>query len=347
MDRRRSARVHAAVDTAVRWRLGASRYETDVAPGVEVPAPDLFWSASRVAGPAPIGVTGRWRHRHSRELRLEGLSNGPGTHRGASGVIATAQLADGLPDGAPLILIVHGYAVPVPFWDVLQARALRRAGAHTMLIDLPFHLRRRAPGRRSGDGFFSADPAHILATIRQSVEDAAALVAWARRDVTPCVGVVGVSLGGLVGALLAARVPLDAAMLVAPLCDAPSTFMQMLPRNAQRRLGIRGGRGGQWGADRTSARERLDAALAPIVPRNLVPATQPSRITLVHPQHDRIVGAEPVAELARAWGVEMWDYPYGHITVMNAPGIGARMRERVMDTLLDRSATDGRLFSAR
>jgi pimeloyl-ACP methyl ester carboxylesterase len=345
--RNHAARIHAAVDGAVRWRLGALRYETDVSLGAESPAPDPFWAGSRVATPAPVRATGRWRHRHGRELRLEGVSDGPGTHPGSARLIATAQLADGLPDGAPLVLIVHGYAVPVPFWDVLQARAFRRAGAHTVLIDLPFHLRRRVPGRRSGDGFFSADPSRILATIRQSVEDASALVAWARREVTPTVGVVGVSLGGLVGSLLAAQVPLDAAMLVAPLCDAPSTFMQFLPSNAQRRLGITGDRGGRWGDDRASARIRLDAALGPIVPRNLVPVTEPSRITMVRPLHDIIVGAEPVAELARAWGVEVWDYPYGHITVMNAPGIGARMRQRVMTTLLGRPEEDGQLFSDR
>jgi hypothetical protein len=27
----------------------------------------------------------------------------------------------------------------------------------------------------------------------------------------------------------------------------------------------------------------------------------------------------------------MWDYPYGHITVMNAPGVGARIRDRLLD----------------
>jgi hypothetical protein len=76
----------------------------------------------------------------------------------------------------------------------------------------------------------------------------------------------------------------------------------------------------------------LDGALAPLVLRNLVPRTPAANITLVRPELDGIVGPEPIADLAAAWGVELWDYPYGHITVMNAPGISSRIRDRLLDT---------------
>jgi hypothetical protein len=73
-------------------------------------------------------------------------------------------------------------------------------------IDLPFHLRRSPPRARSGDGFFSIDPVHTRAVIRQSVEDVAALVAWTRAAVTPTVRVLGTSLGGLISLLTVALV---------------------------------------------------------------------------------------------------------------------------------------------
>jgi pimeloyl-ACP methyl ester carboxylesterase len=327
----RSDRAHRALDSAVLWRLGALRYETADLLLRDPVSPQEFWDASQVHHPAPVTAVARWEHMQSREFRLEGPSTGPGDHPGARKLIATAHvnLAPG-PD-APMILVIHGFAVPMPLWDGLTARRLRARGAHSMLMDLPFHLRRRVLGRGSGDGFFGTDPARIRATIRQSVEDAAALVAWARENVTPNVAVVGVSLGGLVASLLAAEVRLDTVVAVAPLCDPPATFLEHMPRNLARRIGLSATSGGAWGEDREQARAMLQATLAPLVPRNLVPRTAAANITLVRPELDLIVGPEPITELAEAWGVELWEYRMGHITVMNARGIGSRIRDRLLE----------------
>jgi pimeloyl-ACP methyl ester carboxylesterase len=331
LPRARRARAHRGLDAAVLWRLGALRYETHGGQAREAVHPQAFWDESRVQSPADVTVAGRWEHRDSTELRLEAPSVGPGGHPGAAKVIATAHLTHGLPADAPMVLLVHGYAVPMPLLDALVARALRARGAHSMRIDLPFHLRRRIPGHSSGDGFFGTDPARIRAAVRQSDEDTAALVAWARQTVTPTIAVMGVSLGGLVSTLLASQVPLESLMAVAPLCDPPATFLEHMPRRLARRLGLTASSGGAWGEDRDQARAMLDAALAPLVPRNLVPRTNPANITLVRPELDIIVGPQPIADLAAAWGTELWDYPYGHITVMNARGVGARIRERLLD----------------
>jgi hypothetical protein len=336
----RRERAHRGIDSAILWRLGSLRYETTAFDPGEAVSPQAFWAESRVREPAPITVTNQWHHRHSHELRLEGRSDGPGDHPGAHKLIATAHINRALPADAPVILLVHGYAVPVPIWDELQARSLRARGAHTIRIDLPFHLRRRVPGHRSGDGFFGSDPARIRATIRQSVEDAAALVAWARQEVSPTVGAMGVSLGGLIVALLAALVELDSVVAVAPLCDPPSTFLEHMPRNLARRLGLTATSGGAWGDDRAAARDLLEGTLAPLVLRNLVPRTPAGNITLVRPELDLIVGPEPIGALARAWGAELWDYPYGHITVMNAPGITRRIQERLLDIRRDHGAIE-------
>lgn len=328
----RRSRAHRGIDTAVLWRLGALRYETEGTARRDAVSPQEYWDASHVHAPAPVSVTGQWEHRRSRELRLEGPSDGLGHHPGAGKLIANVHLTPGLPADAPMVLIVHGYAVPVPLWDALQARTLRARGAHTMFVDLPFHLRRRVPSKHSGDGFFGSDPERIRANVRQSVEDAAALIAWARQEVTPTIAVMGVSLGGLIAALLAAQLELDSVVAVAPLCDPPMTFLEHMPRQLARRLGLSPTSGGAWGDDRAQARAMLDGSLAPLVLRNLVPRTPPDNITLVRPELDCIVGPEPIAALAAAWGAELWDYPYGHITVMNAPGIGARIRDRLLDT---------------
>jgi pimeloyl-ACP methyl ester carboxylesterase len=327
----RRGTAHRGIDAAVLWRLGALPIEAAAGELRDPAHPQEFWDASRVRDPAPVSVVAQWEHRGSRELRLEGPSDGPGDHPGARKLIATAQVNRAAQPDAPMILIVHGYAVPLPFLDALTGRSLRARGAHSMLIDLPFHLRRRVPGRASGDGFFGSEPARIRAAVKQSVEDAAALVAWARREVTPNVAVMGVSLGGLVTVLLAAQVELDRVVAVAPLCDPPVSFLERIPPNLARRLGLSATSGGTWGKDRSEARSMLDATLAPLVARRLTPRTAAANITLVRPELDIIVGPEPIAELAMAWGTELWSYPYGHITVMNAPGVSARIRERLLE----------------
>jgi pimeloyl-ACP methyl ester carboxylesterase len=336
----RRDRAFRGIDSAMLWRLGAMRYEMAGALVRDPASPQEFWDASRVHNPAPVAATAEWQHRRSRELRLEGPSSGPGDHPGSSKLIATAQINSYAAPEAPLILIVHGFAVPNVFWDALMARRLRARGAHSILIDLPFHLRRRVPGRNSGDGFFGSDPARIRATVQQSVEDAAALVGWARANITPTVAVMGVSLGGLIASLLAAQVRLDCAVLVAPLCDPPTTFLENMPHNLARRLGLTATSGGAWGEDRAQARAMLEATLAPLVPRYLVPRTPPENITLVRPELDLIVGPQPIADLAAAWGVEMWDYRQGHITVMNAPGIASRIRDRLLEPPRSRGEDD-------
>jgi hypothetical protein len=95
-------------------------------------------------------------------------------------------------------------------------------------------------------------------------------------------------------------------------------------------MGMLGEGGDYWGRDPATARRTIEAGLAPITPRNLDPRTPGDRITIVRPLRDLIVGPGPMAQLAELWGGELWDYPHGHITVMNARGMTARVRERLL-----------------
>jgi hypothetical protein len=95
-------------------------------------------------------------------------------------------------------------------------------------------------------------------------------------------------------------------------------------------LGMLGGGVGHWGADRVSAQRALEGAFAPLVPRNFRPLTSGRRMTLIRPDHDLIVGPGPIDELSAAWDTELWRYPHGHITLMNAPGVPARVCERLV-----------------
>jgi pimeloyl-ACP methyl ester carboxylesterase len=161
------------------------------------------------------------------------------------------------------------------------------------------------------------------------VEDAAAIIAWARAEVSPSVSVVGVSLGGLIATQLAAQLELDRVIAVAPFCDPAATLSQRPPTPSLRHLGMIGDYSGSWGSDRAGAGLFLQSTLAPLVARNLTPPRTPgNRITLVRAMQDLVVGPDPVTELADAWQTDLWTYPHGHMTVMSAHGIARRITER-------------------
>jgi dienelactone hydrolase len=292
--------------------------------------PVEFWEHSRVHDPRSIHVNREWESLGGprwRELELEGESEGPGHHWGSRHLVATAHIRRE-PGPAPFVLILHGYAVPQTTYDRWLARQMRLRGAHTARLDLPYHLRRTLPHQRSGDGYFSLDPAHIRAVVRQTVEDAAAVIAWARAEVSPYVTVVGVSLGGLIATLLAAELDLDRVIAVAPFCDPATTLSQRPPTPSLRHLGMIGEHSISWGPDRASASEFLQSTLAPIVARNLTPRTPGSRITLVRAMQDLVVGPDPVTRLADTWHTDLWTYPHGHMNVMSASGIARRIADR-------------------
>ncbi len=324
-----------ALDMAVVTRLSAVQVTKPARVDLTPADPAAFWSASSVADPRPVRVAAEWEPFDGpewRALELVADSEGPGTHRGSREMLATAHVRRRSRDAAaPLIVMVHGFAIPFTGFDRWLAWKMRRRGASTVRVDLPYHLRRSVPGRASGDGFFSIDPPHTRLVVRQAVEEVASLVAWARAEVTPYVCVIGVSLGGLIATLCAALLDLDRVIAIAPLCDPPASFSMRPPGALQRRMGMLGDGEGYWGRNRAAAKAALEGALAPLTARLLRPVTPGNRVTLVRADHDLIVGPGPVDELASAWGTELWTYPHGHITVMSARGVGQRIIDRAVD----------------
>ena len=326
-------RLARAVDTAVRWRLGFIEMAGSVPARVEAVDVAGFWLQSRVASPAPIRATPLRSGRGPRLIDLAGDSEGPGEHLGSRRLHGRAMLQ---PDGSDTtVLLLHGFAAPGPFYENHHARLLLRRGVNAARLDLPFHMTRRVAGRSPGGGFFSSDAAHTRAVLRQATEDAAAVVAWLRREAGPRVVVVGFSLGGLVACLLAATTALDSVVAVTPPCELTDIVLERSPRRTRRRLGLVDGAGGPWGGDAAAARAHLEAALAPVTPARLRPVTPPHRIAVVAADHDQIVGREPVHRLAQTWGCDLWSYQHGHITVMTARGITARLHDRVLERIED------------
>jgi pimeloyl-ACP methyl ester carboxylesterase len=318
--------IWRGLDRAVLWRLGFIEPAPPWPDGTLPAEEKQFWEESRVSDPPPLEV----RRVGTRRRGVTVVSLGARAPERALGDLRGRAWL--LPDASrrPFVLLLHGYAAPVPWYESHHARLLLRRGASAARIDLPYHIGRRIPGREPGWGFFGLDPRRTAATLRRATEDAAAVVAWARREVSDVVAVVGFSLGGLVACLLAAQLPLDSVVAVTPPCDLVHVYLERAPVGLRRRLGALGGGGGPWGRDEESAREFLRRFLAPVTPARLVPRTDGHRITLIGASCDEIVGVHPVRELATRWRTGFLELPGGHVTLLARRGTTGLLHDRLL-----------------
>jgi pimeloyl-ACP methyl ester carboxylesterase len=235
-------------------------------------------STERYLGPLAGGIrVGRRIRRDAADpIHVEQWLHDPGAARGT-------------------IVLVHGFAMG---YTPLDARALFAAewfarGLDVALYTLPLHGA-RAPrdSRFPGDGFATSDVARLNGVLRQAVHELACLVGLLRAESAAPVGVLGLSIGGTISALLAARDPeLDFVIPMAPPACLGDLAWRLAAGARSRPLEASG-----LGADELRTCFRLVSPLAyPLrVPRE--------RVLLVAGRGDRIVPPDHPQALWRHWG---------------------------------------------
>jgi pimeloyl-ACP methyl ester carboxylesterase len=226
------------------------------------------------------------------------------------------------------VVLLHGFGMGNPGFDAiaLMAPAFFASGLDVALLTLPLHGK-RAPraGRFSGHLFASADVARLNEAMGQAAHDVIAFAAWLRSTGAPPVGVLGLSLGGYVAALLAGLVA-DLAFVVpvvAPVCfgDLAHRFMAASGHYRTR-------------PDAVLDRDELRAAYrvhSPLAHRLRVPR---ERVMIVAGRGDRVVPPEHPQWLAEHWGQPRTTWFSGsHIAPFGRPGMRAEIRRFIHDVL--------------
>gem|GEM_PF-3350303 len=222
-------------------------------------------------------------------------------------------------DGAPFILLLHVNGCRDWWFEAQQARRLMQRGWHVGLIALPYHLERRPARLDVGAAVMTPDLPHTLAALGQAVCDAADVLRWARAAGAGRVAVAGWSLGGLVAALVATQIPLDAALLVEPAANLAWMMAHygLFPKKIRRELRAAG-----------LSQAALERWLAPILPVNLRPKVQPGGLRVLAARYDLLVGREPVEALWRAWGQPRLQIePTGHVALLFDPALARALDE--------------------
>lgn len=138
----------------------------------------------------------------------------------------------------PWVVCVHGFGTGSTFMDLFGFRAVylhRDLGLNVAALVLPVHGPRR-PSRFSGEEFLGFDLCNSVHGLAQALWDLRRLLSWVRAQEPTGIGVFGVSLGGMVAALLAAHDPdLDLVLAGIPVVDFCALVQHHAPRILQLR----------------------------------------------------------------------------------------------------------------
>ncbi len=195
----------------------------------------------------------------------------------------------------PTVLALHGFGMGYPSIDgpALFASELYRGGLDVALMTLPYHGRRASPGTRfSGQDFTTVDVAQLNEAVRRAVFEILAVEDWLRDEFGGPVGLMGLSLGGYLSALLAGLLPrLDFVVpIVPPVCigDLAWRFFERSRHHA--------------GAAPSTLREQLRVAYRVHSPLTYSSVVERDRLLIVAGRGDQIVPPEHPHTLWLHWG---------------------------------------------
>ncbi len=221
--------------------------------------------------------------------------------------------------GAPFLLLLHVNGREDFRFEDGHARRLLARGWRVAAMALPYHMQRRPPRLDPGAAVMTPDLLHTLSAVGQAVSDVANVLRWARAQGAGRVAVAGWSLGGLVAALVATQLPLDAALLVEPAVNLPwmMTRYGLFPAPIRRQLRASG-----------LTKAELERILAPVLPINLRPQVSLAGLRILAARYDLLVGFAPVLALWEAWGrPALTVRPTGHVALLFQPALARALDE--------------------
>lgn len=198
---------------------------------------------------------------------------------------------------APSVLVLPILGAPNAWIERVFCEALARRGMNALLLEFPYQFHRRSyPWLASGQLFMARNPKHLMRNFRQAVLDARRALQWLRKQDSvdsKRLGVLGVSLGALVGSIVLGLEP-----------DVSTGCLLLGGADLARIL---------WDGDMTAkvARsleregmtyEKLAASIAPYDPREHAPGAQGKKLWLINARWDKVVPRAAADALYEALG---------------------------------------------
>ncbi|HKY16276.1 MAG TPA: hypothetical protein VJM33_15220 [Microthrixaceae bacterium] len=272
--------------------------------------------------PPPEGV--RTRRGRSGNLRFTTMSwldgfeprrQEPGVERFLSyraNRVARATLLEHRSADRPWLICLHGFGMGSPSLDLRAFRALRLhrdLGLNLAFLTLPFHGRRN-PGPSALAPMPSADVLDTVHGLTQAVWDVRQLFAHLRARTGQPIGLMGLSLGGLVAATVGSIDEPHAVLLLVPAVDLPGLAADATRPQPE-------------ATPESDLLVRAGPLFAPVSPLQLTPNVSTERRFIVSGTLDRFArpSSQAVA-LWRHWGnPPLHWYHGGHVSMFWARGV--------------------------
>jgi hypothetical protein len=222
--------------------------------------------------------------------------------------------------GAPMVLMLHALASTSDKGYRIWASRFNAVGWNAGFIHLPYHYSRVPPGCRNGELAITPDLVRTAQGLRQGVTELRQLIGWLRGQGIGEFGLWATSYGGWIGALLLGVEPaFRFAVLQTPIVNVGHAIWESGAARHMRseltRCGI------------TQALVQRHGHLT--FPTQVQPACGADRVILAAGIWDRIVLAQDIAELHRAWaGSTLLPIEQGHFGFRMAEQCFAHLRER-------------------
>jgi len=232
-------------------------------------------------------------------------------------VFASVHTPDGIAD-PPTLVFGHGIGVEAELWreTVSIVHDLVAMGVRVVQPTLPWHGRRTRRGSFGGEPFLATAPLGVLDLFLAASREIAVLTGWARQSSAGRVAVGGVSLGALIGQLVASRADAwpealrpDAAYLVTHSGSMTSVALEGV---LSRRIGL------PAAMARAGWTPTAVARFLPLIEPDAAPAIDPKRIVSVLGTADQVTPFDSGRALAKRWGLapeNILVYPQGHFSM--------------------------------
>ena len=228
----------------------------------------------------------------------------------------------------PTMVYLHSWMQPAMLVQdaVVLPMLARRLDVDVVRLQLPFHGKRKpASSAFHGEYFWTADLARTFEALRQSVADTRALLSWIEGATRAPVGVMGVSLGGMVTQAVACfdERPAFAVPVAAHLDLAGVLEDAAMLRRMRGELEAHG-----WGVGHV-AEYCADLGLYDMQPR-----VDPNRMLFVAGRYDRVLHADRITQLWEWWGRPPihW-YDGGHLGIATHLGQTVTRARQFLESL--------------
>lgn len=222
------------------------------------------------------------------------------------------------------VLALHGFTMGYPGIDAfaLMASEWFRRGLDVALMTLPYHGARAPKSARfSGEAFASPDVGRLNEGVRQAVSDVHLLMNWLRESTRAPVGLLGLSLGGYVSALVAGLTAAPAFVVpLVPPVDMADMAWRFYERSRHR----------ERGQEPPLAREHQEAVYRIHSPLTFPLQIPKERALIVAGRGDRVVPAEHPQALWLHWDKPaiLW-FSGSHVAPFGRSRIIARIVEHL------------------